>query len=62
MQNSDGIFVATGTNKCMHNFIATEGEAMAILEAMCEEIYRGWTNIVFDGDSKVVVDVIQATL
>ncbi|MCH95067.1 pentatricopeptide repeat-containing protein, partial [Trifolium medium] len=48
------------TNKCMHKFTAAEGEATAILEAMREAISRRWTNIVFESDSKVVVDAIQA--
>jgi ribonuclease HI len=33
---------------------------MAILEAIREAISRGWLNIVFESDSKVMVDAIQA--
>jgi ribonuclease HI len=32
---------------------------MALLEALCEAITRGWSNIVFESDSKVVVDAIH---
>jgi ribonuclease HI len=34
---------------------------MAILEAIREASSRGWSNIIFDSDSKVVVDAIKAT-
>ncbi|GAU43459.1 hypothetical protein TSUD_140970 [Trifolium subterraneum] len=60
VRNSVGLFVAAGTNNCMHKYTAAEGEATTILEAMREAISRGWTNIVFESDSKVVVDAIQA--
>jgi hypothetical protein len=36
------------------------GEAMAILEVMREAISRGWTNIVFESDFKIVMDAIHA--
>jgi ribonuclease HI len=32
---------------------------MALLEAMREAVARGWTNIIFKSDSKVVVDAVQ---
>jgi ribonuclease HI len=35
-----------------------EGEAMAIKEAMCESIERGFIQVIFESDSKVVVDAI----
>ncbi|MCI77425.1 hypothetical protein A2U01_0098695, partial [Trifolium medium] len=38
----------------MHNLAVTEGEAMAILESMRVATSRGWTDIVFESDSKVV--------
>ncbi|CAJ2635677.1 unnamed protein product [Trifolium pratense] len=53
--------VEPGTNNCMHKLTAAEGEAMAILEVMRIAISRGWTNIVFESDSKVVVDAIHVT-
>jgi ribonuclease HI len=44
----------------MHKLAIAEGETMAILEAIREAISRGWLNIVFESDSKVMVDAIQA--
>jgi hypothetical protein len=60
MRNCVGNFVAAGTISYPHILTAAEGEAMAILEAMREAISRGWTNIVFESDSKIAVDAIQA--
>jgi ribonuclease HI len=31
---------------------------MALLEAMRDAVARGWTNIIFESDSKVVVDAV----
>jgi ribonuclease HI len=45
---------------CMHKLAIAEGEAIAILETIREAISTGWSNIVFESDSKVVVDAIQA--
>ncbi|KAK2454714.1 hypothetical protein QL285_002249 [Trifolium repens] len=44
----------------MHKLAIVEGDAIAILEAIHEATYRGWSNIVFESDSKVVVDPILA--
>ncbi|GAU51577.1 hypothetical protein TSUD_414260 [Trifolium subterraneum] len=60
VRNSEGNFVAAGTNNCLHKLTIEEGEAMAILEAMREAISQGWPNIIFESDSKVVVDAIKA--
>ncbi|GAU41353.1 hypothetical protein TSUD_390390 [Trifolium subterraneum] len=60
LRNSNGVFVAAGINMSTHKLTIVEGEAMAILEAMCEAISRRWFNIVFESDSKVVVDAIHA--
>jgi ribonuclease HI len=37
-----------------------EGEALALLEAMRESLDRGWSNIIFESDSKVVVDAVHS--
>ncbi|MCI48709.1 cytochrome P450, partial [Trifolium medium] len=34
--NSEGAFIAAGTNICTHNLTTMEGEAMTILEALRE--------------------------
>jgi hypothetical protein len=48
------------TNNCRHNFTVVEGESMTILEAIREAISRGWSNIIFESDSKVVVEAIKS--
>jgi hypothetical protein len=58
--NSYGIFVVARMNMCMHKLAIVEGEAMSILEAIREAISRGWSNIVFESDFKVMVYAIQA--
>jgi ribonuclease HI len=55
-----GSFIAAGTNSCMQKLTAAEGEATALLEAMREAYAKGLTNIIFESDSKVVVDAIHA--
>ncbi|WJX23528.1 hypothetical protein P8452_12731 [Trifolium repens] len=61
IRNSNGSFIAAGTNSRKHNFTVPEGEALAILEALRVASSRGWSNIIFESDSKVVVDAIKAT-
>ncbi|CAJ2672690.1 unnamed protein product [Trifolium pratense] len=46
----------------MHKLTVVEGEAMTILEAMRETISRGWLNIIFESDSKVVVEASKLIL
>jgi ribonuclease HI len=60
VRDSNGRFVAAGTNNCKHVLTIAEGEAMAILEAMRVATSKGWANIVFESDSKVVVEAIKA--
>jgi hypothetical protein len=36
LRNSDGAFIAVGTNVSMHQFSTLEGEVMALLEAIRE--------------------------
>ncbi|GAU50607.1 hypothetical protein TSUD_410170 [Trifolium subterraneum] len=57
--NLHGAFIVAGTNVSMHKFSTLEGEAMALLEAIHEASFRGWSNIVFESDSKIVVDALQ---
>jgi ribonuclease HI len=59
IRNSTGSFIAAGTSSRRHNFTVPEGEALAILEAMRVASSRGWTNIIFESDSKVVIDAIK---
>ncbi|GAU15595.1 hypothetical protein TSUD_108540 [Trifolium subterraneum] len=44
----------------MHELTIVEGEAMTILHAMREAVSRGWTNIMFESDSTIVVDAIHS--
>jgi ribonuclease HI len=59
VRNFDGIFVAAGTKKSILNFTSAGGEASAILEAIREANSRGCTDIIFESDSKVVVDALK---
>jgi ribonuclease HI len=59
VRNADGRFVAAGTNNCSYKLNVVESEAKALLEAMQEAIKRGWTNMIFESDSKIVVEAIQ---
>jgi hypothetical protein len=36
-----------------------EGEALALLEATSEATSRGWPNIIFESDSKTVVNIVH---
>jgi ribonuclease HI len=60
VRDAAGSVVAVGSN--FYNFTATvaEGEALALLEALREAIARGWSNVVFESDSKVVVDAVHS--
>jgi ribonuclease HI len=45
----------------MHSPLSVvEGEAMAIIEAMEEVINRGFPFVIFESDSKLVVDAISS--
>jgi ribonuclease HI len=37
-----------------------EGEAMALIEAMEEVLHRGYSFVIFESDSKLVVDAISS--
>jgi hypothetical protein len=58
IRDSTSAFFAVGTNICRHTVTVAEGEAIALLEAMRETISRGWSNVVFESGSKVVVNVV----
>jgi ribonuclease HI len=40
-------------------FNTLEGEAMTIKEANDEMLHRGFFNVIFESDSKIVVDAIS---
>jgi ribonuclease HI len=60
LRDSAGCFSAAGTNICRNTLTVVEGEAMTILEAMRVAISKGWSNIIFESDSKVVVDAVYS--
>jgi ribonuclease HI len=60
VRDAGGVFVAAGSKFCNFNITVAEGEALALLEAMRQCINHGWSNIVFDSDSKIVVDAAHA--
>jgi ribonuclease HI len=59
VRDSRGHFHLAGTNIIHSPLSVLEGEAMALLEAMEEAIHRGFSPIIFESDSKLVVDAIS---
>jgi ribonuclease HI len=55
-----GRFLFAGTNIMQAQLNTLEGEAMAIKEAMEELIQRGLSCVIFESDSKIVVDAISS--
>jgi ribonuclease HI len=39
-------------------FNTIEGEALAMKEAISEAIQRGFTNVIFESDSQILIDAI----
>jgi ribonuclease HI len=62
IRDSAGSFIAAGTDHYNHTLTVAEGEAKALLEAIREATSRGWSNIVFESDCKVVVDAVHTSL
>jgi ribonuclease HI len=59
MRDAAGSFVAAGSDFSSYKVSVAEGEAKALLEAMRVAVSRGWSNIVFESDSKTVVDAVH---
>ncbi|KAK2436569.1 hypothetical protein QL285_021555 [Trifolium repens] len=57
--DSQGHFKLAGTNIVNSPYSVAEGEALAIIEAMEEMILRGLPFVIFESDSKLVVDATQ---
>jgi ribonuclease HI len=55
-----GRFVLAGTHWKKGRCSVTEGESIALLQAMKEMEYRGITQVIFETDSKCVVDATHA--
>jgi ribonuclease HI len=60
VRDSRGHFQLAGTNLIHSPLSVLEGEAMALMEAMEEAIHRGLSPIIFESDSKLVVDAISS--
>jgi ribonuclease HI len=60
LRDSNGDFKLAGTNIVNTPFSVVEGEAMALAEAMKEMLQRGLSYVVFESDSKIVVDAISS--
>ncbi|KAK2416735.1 protein argonaute [Trifolium repens] len=60
MSIPNGDFKLAGTNIVNTPFSVVEGEAMALAEAMKEMLQRGLSYVVFESDSKIVVDAISS--
>jgi ribonuclease HI len=55
-----GQFQLAGSNIVHSPLSVMEGEAIALLEAMEEVIHRGYSFVIFESDSKLVVDAITS--
>jgi ribonuclease HI len=60
LRNCRGQFQLAGTNIMKASLTVLEGEAMALIEAMEEVIHRGLSFVIFESDSKLVVDAISS--
>jgi ribonuclease HI len=60
LQDCYGNFRLAGTNLMNSPLTTLEGEAMAIVEAMHEMIHGGFSNVIFESDSKLVVVAISS--
>jgi ribonuclease HI len=60
LRDCHGNFKLAGTNLVNSPLTTLEGEAMALVEAMHEMIHRGFSKIIFESDSKLVVDAISS--
>ncbi|MCI61358.1 replication protein A 70 kDa dna-binding subunit, partial [Trifolium medium] len=59
LRDHTGNFVAAGTYCYEGKCSVTEGESIAVLEAMKDMEQRGITHVIFETDSKSVVDAIH---
>ncbi|KAK2442300.1 hypothetical protein QL285_013507 [Trifolium repens] len=60
IRDSSGNFKLAGSNIVHSPLSVLEGEAMALVEAMEEVIQRGLHYVIFESDSKLVVDAISS--
>jgi ribonuclease HI len=60
VRDSRGSFKLAGTNIIPTSLSVLEGEALALVEAMEEMIQRGLSFVLFESDSKLVVDAIAS--
>ncbi|WJX28566.1 hypothetical protein P8452_17266 [Trifolium repens] len=61
LRDSRGQFKLAGTNIVSSPHSVMEGEALALIEAMEVMIHRGLTHVIFESDSKLVVDAISSS-
>jgi ribonuclease HI len=60
LRDAHGGFKLAGSNIVPTTFSVLEGEALALVEAMEEVIQRGFPFVIFESDSKLVVDAIHS--
>jgi ribonuclease HI len=60
LRDSMGQFQLAGTNILHSPLSVLEGEAMALIEAMEEVVHRGYSYVIFESDSQLVVDAISS--
>ncbi|PNY01575.1 eukaryotic translation initiation factor 3 subunit c [Trifolium pratense] len=55
-----GHFINADSGWTQATFTIIEGEAMTSLQACREAVAQGWTNVMFESDSKIVVDALHS--
>jgi ribonuclease HI len=61
LRDHRGHFILAGTHSIIGRLTTLEGEAMALKEAMCEVKQIGFSHVMFESDSKSVVDAITSS-
>jgi ribonuclease HI len=59
LRNHLGLFAGAGTSWLEENCSVLEGKSIALLEAMWEVEQRGLTHVIFETNSKSLVDAIH---
>ncbi|PNX75879.1 cytochrome p450 [Trifolium pratense] len=59
-RDNQGRFLLAGSNVIHGRLNTIEGEAVAMKEAISEAIQRGFTHVIFESDSRILIDAISS--
>ncbi|XP_045800055.1 uncharacterized protein LOC123894182 [Trifolium pratense] len=59
-RDNQGRFLLAGSNVILGRLNTIEGEAVAMKEAISEAIQRGFTHVIFESDSQILIDAISS--